>query len=240
MTSTRASRLVRRLSDRVARWLHRDPLTFARIVPRDDLTRIGTDYGGWVVPITVFDAGSICYCVGCGEDISFDLGLMERFGCHVFAFDPTPRAIAHVAERAGRNPNYHFSPVGLWDEPGVLKFYAPKNPEHVSHSLLNLQKTDHYIDVRVERLRRVMADNGHERLDLLKLDVEGAEYKVIDAMLEDRLDVRVLCVEYDECFNPLDGEYRRRIRASAAKLRRAGYALVCARGYGNYTFVKQG
>lgn len=50
--------------------------------------RIGSEYGGWVVPRGSVSRSSICYCVGVGEDVSFDLGLISQFGCAVHAFDP--------------------------------------------------------------------------------------------------------------------------------------------------------
>mgnify|MGYP001571288732 FL=1 len=60
------------------------------------LKRLGTDYGGWTIPIDVLNAKSICYCVGVGEDASFDLALLEQFRCAVISFDPTPKAIAYM------------------------------------------------------------------------------------------------------------------------------------------------
>jgi FkbM family methyltransferase len=205
---------------------------------RNDLREIGTQYGGWVIPSGLFNSDSICYCVGCGEDISFDLGLIDQFGCNVFGFDPTPRAIKHVRDNAGQNRKYHFFEVGLWDKEDVLKFYAPRNPKHVSHSLLNLQKTEEYIEVKVKRLKQIMEYNNHRKLDLIKLDIEGAEYKVIDSIIEDNIDIDVICVEYDECFNAIDKNYQKRIKISVSKLLASGYYLVCAQGNGNYTFVK--
>lgn len=216
----------------------RDNIAFERIARRNDLARIGSQHGEWTVPASEIHSGSICYCVGCGEDISFDLSLIQRFGCHVYALDPTPRAIDYVQEVAGDNPLYHFFPIGLWDKDETLRFFAPKNPAHVSHSLLNLQKTDSYIEVPVKRLKQVMHERGHERIDLLKLDIEGAEYKVVESLLVDEIDVGVLCVEFDEYFNPLDAQYRHRIRTSIAALIGGGYRLVNCRGNGNYTFVR--
>lgn len=35
----------------------------------------------------------------------------------------------------GQNPQYHFYEVALWDKEDVLKFFVPKNPDHVSHAL---------------------------------------------------------------------------------------------------------
>jgi FkbM family methyltransferase len=229
-------KISKRLSHYVFRLFGIDRLLLKRVKGRDDLREFGTKYGGWVIPVSLFDASSICYCVGCGEDISFDLGLIDEFGCDVYAFDPTPRAIKYVKEVAGQNSKYHFFDVGLWDKEDTLKFYTPRNPNHVSHSLLNLQQTDDYILVRVNRLRNIMKELGHNRIDLLKIDIEGAEYKVIESIVANGIDIKVICVEYDEFFNPLDDKFKERIRASTKTLN--GYSLVCAQGNGNYTFVK--
>jgi FkbM family methyltransferase len=216
----------------------KDSISLTRVYPRRDLQEIGTKYGGWVIPTQLLDSNSVCYCVGCGEDISFDLGLIDQFGCDIYAFDPTPRAIQYVNKVAADNTKYHFFALGLWDREGILDFFVPRNPTHVSHSLVNLQKTEDCIKVNVDRLSSIMAQNQHQKLDLLKLDIEGAEYKVINSIIEDRIDIEIICVEYDECFNPLDRHYKERVRESVNKLVSAGYKLVCIQSKGNYTFVK--
>lgn len=230
--------ILKRLSRQIYKLLGKDSISDAKIFSREDLKEIGTKYGGWVVPSSLFKPDSICYCVGCGEDISFDLGVIDVFGCDIYGFDPTPKAIAYVKNVAGENPKYHFYDIGLWDKEDTLEFFVPKNPNHVSHSLLNLQKTDEYISVNVRRLSHIMKDLGHQHLDLLKIDIEGAEYKVIESIVEDNIDIKVICVEYDECFNSLDEKFRDRIRDSVNSLIKNGYSLVCAQGNGNYTFVR--
>ena len=82
--------------------LHRDEVTGKPFFPRIDLIHIGTDYGGWIIPGTLLNASSICYAVGCGQDVSFDLGLIQRYGCDVHAFDPTPRGIGQQPRVASR------------------------------------------------------------------------------------------------------------------------------------------
>jgi hypothetical protein len=82
-----------------------------------------------------------------------------------------------------------------------------------------------------------MRENGHSRLDLLKLDIEGAEYRVLDSLTADGLDVRIICVEYDEIRSPLDAQYRDRLRASLDKLLAYGYQLAAVQ-YSNYTLLK--
>jgi FkbM family methyltransferase len=215
-----------------------DEVTGARIYNVRSLTKIGSDYGGWIIPSKAIATRSICYCAGVGEDISFDLGIISRFNCEVFAFDPTPRAKAYVERHAHDVPKFHFSSLGVWNEDTSMKFYAPANHAHVSHSVLNLQKTASYFEGQCKRLSTIMNDNGHSRIDLLKLDIEGAEYKVIESILHDRLDIGIICVEYDEAYNCLDDQYLTRIKRSLSSLLDSGYALAAVEPRCNYTLVR--
>jgi FkbM family methyltransferase len=239
MAQNLIAKVTRRLARRIAVATGRDSVTGVRVGRRDDLLHLGSKEGGWVIPTSKFRRESVCYCVGCGEDISFDLGLIQMFGCNVYGFDPTPKSVKYVQSMVKGLSAYHFAEIGLWDREDVLKFFAPRNEEHVSHSLVNLQRTEKYIEVKVQRLFDIMKSNGHDRLDLLKLDIEGAEYKVIDSLIEDELEIHVLCIEFDEFWNPLDQDYRRRIRSHVLKLLSAGYQLVDFRGNGNYTFLRE-
>src|SRR3546814_5498841 len=108
----------------------------------------------------------VCYAGGVGEDVTFGLGIIDRFGWQVFAFDPTPRAIAYVADHAKEVKKFHFMPVGLWSEDATLRFYAPRDPTHVSHSIVNLQETESYFEARCRSIASLMAELGHDRLDL--------------------------------------------------------------------------
>jgi FkbM family methyltransferase len=187
--------------------------------------------------------------VGAGEDISFDLALVQRFGSQVWILDPTPRAVSHFAafcEHTLRDEKYpinrdpqvsyeatpddlrklHYLPFGLWSKNDVLKFFSPANTEHVSHSIVNLQRTTSFVELEVRRLKNVMNELGHKKIDLLKLDIEGAEFAVLDTVLEDKLDVAVICSEYDEWHHPLDDKAVNRINASIARMKKGGYVLA--------------
>jgi FkbM family methyltransferase len=216
-----------------------DTLSRAPVKHIDGLVRIGSNYGGWITPIHLLSSSSICYCAGVGEDITFDLSLIERFGCHVFAFDPTPRAKIHVKKSVANIERYHFFDYGVWDNDEMVRFFAPSDSLHVSHSALNLQKTDNFFDAPCKRLSSIMRENGHDHIDLLKLDIEGAEYAVLRSILEDQLQVGIICVEYDELHNAIDDRFLQRIRKSFAELRKAGYIIVGKDEQLNYTFVKR-
>lgn len=227
--------------------------------------RLGTPYGGWIIPQNWFDERSICYLVGAGEDISFDLDLVKKYRCEAWIIDPTPRAEAHFQQwyhkawigepmtcatsPTGFYPAFPadlfekitYAAIGLWHETTRLRFFSPQNDAHVSHSLVNLQRSEKFIEVLVKRLSELMRDFGHTRLDLLKLDIEGAEYQVIDSILEDGIEIDVLCIEYDEtAANHLDSRYQHRIEASLHRLREAGYRIIAKEpDCHNYTLVHQ-
>jgi FkbM family methyltransferase len=200
--------------------------------------RCGTEYGGWTIPNDRLQAGSICYCVGCGEDISFDLELIRRYSCAVYGFDPTPRSIEFVRRATADVPDYRFTDVGIWDRDGTVKFFVPRDSHHVSHSITNLQSTDSYIEVPTRRLRDVLRDNGHSRLNLLKLDIEGAENAVIRTILEDRIPIDILLVEFDELGFPTPARLAQ-IKESIGALLEHGYELFNIAG-ANFTFVLAG
>jgi FkbM family methyltransferase len=196
------------------------------------LEKIGTNYGGWVVPTSRVDREWICYDGGVGEDASFATGLIERFGCEVFAFDPTPRAIAFVAANLAGEPRFHFMPVGLWSADTRLRFWGPRDPKHVSHSALNLQRTDEYFEAESRSVASLMRELGHEAIDLFKVDIEGAEHEVIRRLLEDGIRPQVLCTEIDRPVGP------RTFWSTIRRIRRAGYRLVAVDGW-NFTFLRR-
>lgn len=167
---------------------------------------------------------SVAYCIGAGEDITFDLELLRR-GLKVRIADPTPRAISHVEKQQIINPDFGFAPVGLWSEDTTLRLYSPRNPLHVSHSALNLQQTDTWIEAPVVTLATLRERFGDERIDILKLDIEGAEYAVLSSVAEEPSPPAVLCVEFDQ---PVPF---RKTRSTVRDLKEIGYELRTIEGY---------
>jgi FkbM family methyltransferase len=155
-------------------------------------TRLGSEYGGVHVPTQLLTDKSIVYSAGVGEDVTFDLALIEAVGCDVWAFDPTPRSIEFA--RSIHEPRFHFLPLGVWSEDSLQRFHAPADSADISHSIVNLQQTEEYFEAECRSVRSLMAELGHEQLDLLKLDIEGAEYKVLASLGNVR--PRILCVEF--------------------------------------------
>ncbi len=194
-----------------------------------DVVRLGTDYGGWWLPEFTLRPGAVAYCAGAGDDISFDLALHDR-GMRVVTIDPTPDALSHANAVAPKSDRFAFVPVGLWDTAAELRFYYPRDLANVNYSIVNLQRTSEYFTAKVKTLRELMDDLGDNHIDVLKLDIEGAEHRVIESFITDGVRPVVVCVEFDQP-DPL-----RTVLRSIRLLQQSGYRLVRIEEW-NYTFV---
>ncbi len=188
---------------------------------------LGTSYGGYAVLPQELSRDSVVYSFGLGEDISFDLALIERVGCTVHAFDPTPRSLAWLGAQA-LPPELEVHAYGLADVDGVVSFAPPADPAHVSHSVLARDGVSR-VELPVRRLATIRRELGHDRIDLLKMDIEGAEYGVIEDMLTAGLLPRQLLLEFH---HGMGGVPVARTERTLDALRGVGYRVFDARDSG--------
>jgi len=195
----------------------------------------GSAYGGWVVYTRRISSRSIVYSCGVGEDASFDLALISRFGVTIHAFDPTPKAVDWVSAQ-DLPSSFKFHQLGIADFDGTAAFNAPPRPKDASYTLVKGRGNAAFaVQADVRRLSTIMDQFGHDHIDLLKVDVEGAEYGVIEDLISTELDVRQLLVEFHHGFETIGVE---ETYTAVARLRGRGYGLfhVSPRGQ-EYSFV---
>lgn len=151
------------------------------------LTRDGTEYGGWWYDSRKIKKGAVIYSFGLGEDTSWDEALIRR-GASVYGFDPTPKSADYVESRRElrKGPGvFHHTKEGLWTEDTTLLFTMPDNPQHVSLRAGQHISSQGTISLKVNTLSNFLASNGHSRIDILKIDIEGAEYELLEQFLND-------------------------------------------------------
>jgi FkbM family methyltransferase len=164
----------------------------------------GSEYGGWTVCPELISKDSIIYSFGIGEDISFDLALIEEFGVEVHAFDPTPKSLAWIKKQE-LPAALKIHDFGIADYDGRANFYPPEHPAHVSHSIIEKPETrSRAIMVNVHQLTTIMKSLGNDKIDLLKMDIEGAEYSVIKHIISNKIRIKQLCIEFHHFFNNID------------------------------------
>ncbi len=184
--------------------------------------RFGSDYGGWDVVTTSIDTHSIVYSFGVGEEASFDTALIEKFNLTIHAFDPTPKSIEWV-KRQGFSDRFVMHDYGIAAIDGNVSFSPPENPDHVSHTLLDRPSTKaKAISVPVKRLSTIMKELGHDQIDILKMDIEGAEYDVIKDISKSGIRPLQILVEFHHRF---PGVGIKRSKEAIDRLRSMGYQL---------------
>lgn len=183
------------------------------------LESIGSDYGGYSLDPSMLRPDSVVYSLGIGEDISFDLTMIERFGVNIEAFDPTPKVQNWLAAQS-LPPQFHFHSSGIASHDGEEAFYLPPRTDWISHSIIRArQYARDSVRLPVMKLSTAMRLRGHDRIDLLKMDIEGAEYAVIEDIVREKISVRQLLVEFHH-------------RLSSVGTKKTRRALALLQGYG--------
>lgn len=194
-------------------------------------------YGGWAVPTGILRSDSAVVDVGLGEDISFSESLIERYGCSVHGFDPTPKSIDYVQKR---NPSsFYLHPMGVAGSSRKATFFLPNNPLHVSGSIT---KSDHVggdrIEVQLIDLDEVLGIIGQDKIDLLKIDIEGAEYELLNSpsFRTSAEKIHVICVEFHHRWNEFGAKAT---LEAVATLRQLGFECMWQARESNeeFTFV---
>jgi len=162
---------------------------------------LGSWYGGFYINPKLVNEKSTVYSFGIGEDISFDIALINRYNCKVFGFDPTPKSINWVRNQK-LSDNFYFFEYGIGKESGLVDFFLPKNSSHISGSLVSQTNInlDSKIIIEVKTLADTMKELEHKHIDILKMDIEGAEYDVIDHILNTKVSITQLLVEFHDRF----------------------------------------
>ncbi len=232
------------------------------VKPLNNIKRIGTFQHGYYLPDQLLSKDSICYCVGAGEEISFDTELIMQYGCKVVILDPAPEGVNHfklLRSKLDNNstltiPNHgipytyqinldqltniSYLEIGVWTEATKIKFYSPERKDYVSHSIELFKNGGKFIEVPVDRISNIMKQQGHTSIDLIKLEIEGAEYRVIETIVEDKIDVKAIAVEFDEVYHKKGPAYLLRIKKSTQLLLNNGYTLAHSTGQFKRLFVR--
>lgn len=195
----------------------------------DKVIYLGSDYGGWSFLNSKNLKNKFIISAGLGEDASFDIEIINKYNCKVICVDPTPRAIAHynqIIDKSGNarsnlykkggkqnissydltkinKDNFILINKALYNlDNKYIKFFAPKNKEHVSHSISdwqnNYKKNSDFIKVNTITVKSILDKFNIRNLEILKLDIEGAGAEVIKDILSKKIFPNQILVEFDE------------------------------------------
>jgi FkbM family methyltransferase len=143
---------------------------------------LGSEYGGWDIPEGIVDDSWMCWSVGAGDDVSFDVELVRRYGAQVRAFEPVPEYVQHARQTFGDDPRLSAYQVAIATADGPVRLQLTHDSESRSVSSAGLYDSDEWAEAPGRTVASMMHELGDQRIDLLKLDIEGGEYEVVPTL----------------------------------------------------------
>ena len=146
----------------------------------------------WTIVTSHLGPDAVIYSGGVGEDISFERELIRRFGVRIHIFDPAPVAVHTIA--LVNNDRLLFKPLGLAASTAA-RFSIGGGTD--SSTWLKAGGSE---SLPCTSIAREMEMNGHDSIDLLKIDIEGFEYEVLESCLAKEIPIKQICVEFHDFF----------------------------------------
>jgi FkbM family methyltransferase len=213
------------------RWFERQlPRLKLQEVP--GLVDLGSSYGGWTIPGALVEPSWLCYCVGAGGDISFDLALIHGYGATVRSFDAVADYVDLAVKQAGDEPSFSARQAAIATSDGPLRMQITHDQRSRSVSSAGMYDSHNFIELPGRTLPSLMAELGDEQIDLLKLDIEGGEYDVIPT-----LDLRALGIKIFATQLHHNGSIRD-ARTLVDEVRHQGYEVVACFPKVKVTFAR--
>jgi FkbM family methyltransferase len=196
------------------RWFeHQIPRLLFHYAP--GLVDLGTSYGGWTIPGELVEASWVCYSVGAG------------------AFDAVADYVTRAIEQTGDEPRFSAQQAAIAVSDGPVRMQLTHHPGSLSVSSAGLYESDNFSELPGRTIPSLMAELGDEHVDLLKLDIEGAEYTVLPTIDLRALGVKIFSAQLHHTATVKEA------RRLIARLREAGYEPVACRPVVKITFVRK-
>jgi FkbM family methyltransferase len=140
--------------------------------------------------LVVFDVGA-----NCGAATVHFAG--HHPGAAIHAFEPGREARGYLERNVASLPNVEIHPFGLHSVDQQARLYKGDGDLGMASVIRRTVNLDESEPVELRAAGAWAADHGIERIDILKVDVEGCEIDVLTSLAGLLPTVKVLFVEYD-------------------------------------------
>lgn len=167
-------------------------------------------------------------------DVVFDVGanvglwtqyILNRGANKVYSFEPNRKAQEHLYKNFSNNDKVTIIPYGLYSEKTTLPFYVDDNNSLISSTLLEngtSQTPTYYVETLT--LEESMLKYNIDNINLLKMDIEGAEFSIFENMSNDTLSkIDSVLIEYHGFYFE-DGD--KKIENLISKLINSGFEIL--------------
>lgn len=162
-----------------------------------------------------------------GEDsMVFDLGgyegqwasdIFSKYRCRIWVFEPLQAYAEKIQKRFEKNNKIRVFPIGLGKEDAGTVLYEGNDGT-------SLYRGGKAHEIRIQKASDFFREQGISKIDLMKINIEGGEYDLLEELIENRLveNITDIQVQFHD-FVP-DAEARmKRIQGRLAETHRPTY-----------------
>ena len=203
-----------------------------------------TGAGNYQIDLSLVNKGSTVISAGIGRFTKFDEFLIQRKNCKIIGIDPTELAEDYVSSKFSNEENFTFikkalfpqseKPITFFERKPRLIGAGPQNPvceSFMTPKFVNPKKQRPVDTISVDEILE-----RYENISILKMDIEGAEYPVIESL--EKLEIPQLVLEFHFYNVGFKGLITENQHAQAIdKITQLGYQLRGKSG-SNFTFTK--
>lgn len=163
----------------------------------------------YYLDVNYLNQSSIVYSCGIGDDFTFDLELGQYLGRPTYAFDLTPQSLKKYSILYNLHKPIFYN-FGISDIDGEEKFNILKEfDNYMAASNLMLgnkcgRGEEDFVTFHVRTIPSIMKELKHSHIDVLRMDIEGAEFKVFPTLFDLKIYPTQISVEIhniDDKFN---------------------------------------
>jgi FkbM family methyltransferase len=157
------------------------------------------------------DANSIVFDLG-GYEGQWASDINAMYGSRVLIFEPMPSYASNIKRRFAHNRKLEVFTFGLSDH----DYHAELSEDLASSSLF--KKTERMVKIELKDAADFIKQQHIDRIDLMKINIEGGEYDVLDRLIETGLIDKItdLQVQFHD-FAPNSDKHMAKIQAALRK-----------------------
>jgi FkbM family methyltransferase len=134
-------------------------------------------------------------------DVGANVGAFAIYGkllgfCNVIhCFEPAPASVSLLRENLNSIPGIHIHPCGLSDHQGRAMLRI--NPHSTGQNSIKFGDDDsELVEIELRNAAHIFKDLDVDHIDILKIDTEGCELEILEALRDRYDDIDYIMVEY--------------------------------------------
>ena len=150
-----------------------------------------------------------------GEFASY---LFARYQCKLFVFEPVKKYYTLLQNTFKNNQNIKIFPYGLGHKKEDIQITVMEEASSYNRTA-SKHKTGDLEKIQIEDIKTFIQQHNISKIDLIKINIEGAEYDLLDRMI--KLDILKNCKNLQIQFHDFYPDYEKRYAKITTELSRS-------------------